>query len=305
MFYASSCGDKTFLEALGFIGMNFVNNSGAKIWMKSAGEGPPVIFLHGGPGYCSYSFEHSAGPLLEKSLRMIYFDQRDCGRSSETDADAAFDVDTLVSDIEAVRKTADVETVGLLGHSFGGVLALEYLRRFPSEVSGLILLESTPDLAAMIEYQTEKLAELSAKYPQLSEIESSNSKLEKLFALQNRLNWFDLQKEMFWNQAAGLIKNTALDVESRLFERQAIRLLGALAASGYLESAHEDLQSRVPVKCAMFSGRQSHCIGFENVERMSAKLGCDLQWFEHSGHMPYIEEPDLFAQKVREFFRPT
>lgn len=285
--------------------MNFIENLGAKIWMKSAGEGPAVIYLHGGPGYCAYSFEHSVGPQLEESLRMIYFDQRDCGRSSEISEGASFSIETLISDIEAVRQAANAESVGLLGHSFGGVLALEYLRRYPGRVNGLILLESIPDLASILNYQISKLLTLSEKYPQLAEPENSSSQLEKLFALQRRLNWYDLQKEMFWKQTAGLIKNTAMDVESRLFEREAGRLLPVLAASGYLESSHIDLQRPITIKSAMYSGRHSHCIGVENLEKMSARLESEIVWFENSGHMPYIEEPELFTHCVREFFNPA
>jgi proline iminopeptidase len=283
-----------------------IENLGAKIWMRSAGhDGPPVIYVHGGPGYSSYNFEKAIGPLLEKSLRMIYFDQRDCGRSIEVEPEAPFDVDALVSDIEAVRRAAGADEVGLLAHSFGGLLALEYLRRHPARVRSLLLLESIPDLAAMIRYQTRRLIEISAKYPQLKEVEEEGSALERLLALQKRLNWFDLQRELFWRQSDALIKNAAIDVESRLFDRHQSRLLPSLAASGYLESAHEEFHRPLPVKCAMFAGRFSHCIGQENLERMSAILKAPLVWFEESGHLPYIEEPDAFARQTCAFFRPS
>ncbi len=58
--------------------------NGVRLHYRVAGEGapgqPPVLFLHGGPGYNSYSFSKLAGVRLEKHARMVYLDQRGCGR---------------------------------------------------------------------------------------------------------------------------------------------------------------------------------------------------------------------------------
>src|SRR5438309_471945 len=57
--------------------------NGVRLWYRIAGtptsNTQPVLFLHGGPGYNSYSFAQIEGPLVEKSLRMIYLDQRGSG----------------------------------------------------------------------------------------------------------------------------------------------------------------------------------------------------------------------------------
>ncbi len=57
----------------------------ARLWYRVAGNQtsplPPVVFLHGGRGYNSYSFSMLEGPRLEGALRMVYFDQRGSGHS--------------------------------------------------------------------------------------------------------------------------------------------------------------------------------------------------------------------------------
>lgn len=53
---------------------------GVKLFAKSAGNGPVCIFVHGGPGAWSKSFEEMGGRALEKRLKMVYLDQRGCGR---------------------------------------------------------------------------------------------------------------------------------------------------------------------------------------------------------------------------------
>src|SRR4051812_32919663 len=61
-----------------------IRSNGADLWFKLAGkaDGPVVVYLHGGPGYNSHTFEKAVGALLEQKLKMIYLDQRGCGRSS-------------------------------------------------------------------------------------------------------------------------------------------------------------------------------------------------------------------------------
>src|SRR5919112_4248707 len=86
---------------------------------------PPLVFLHGGPGQGSEHFDALAGPYMERQLRMVYFDQRGSGKS-ERPASGNYALATLVEDIEALRQTLGVPKLALLGHSFGGLLALEY-----------------------------------------------------------------------------------------------------------------------------------------------------------------------------------
>lgn len=56
-------------------------SDGVSLYLKVAGQGTPCIFVHGGPGAWSLSFEALGGNVLEKKLQMYYCDQRGCGRS--------------------------------------------------------------------------------------------------------------------------------------------------------------------------------------------------------------------------------
>src|SRR5439155_24487222 len=81
-----------------------VNN--VRLWYRVAGRAvpgvPPVVFLHGGPGQGSYHFAALVGPSLERSLRMVYFDQRGSG-NSERPWTGEYSMATLVEDIEGLR----------------------------------------------------------------------------------------------------------------------------------------------------------------------------------------------------------
>src|SRR2546422_918315 len=112
-----------------------VNN--VRLWYRVAGRVaagvPPVVFLHGGPGQGSYHFAALVGPYMEHSLRMVYFDQRGSG-NSERPWTGEYSMATLVEDIEGLRRELGVPQIALIGHSFGGALALERSEEHTSEL---------------------------------------------------------------------------------------------------------------------------------------------------------------------------
>lgn len=123
-----------------------------KLFAKTAGNGPVCIFVHGGPGAWSKSFEEMGGAKLEKKLKMVYVDQRGCGRS-DTSAERSYSLDRMVDDIEDIRLALGAEKVYLLSHSFGGIIAVNYAKRYSNHLSGLILANSTLDLNNSLQEQ--------------------------------------------------------------------------------------------------------------------------------------------------------
>lgn len=123
-----------------------------RLFVKKSGKGPICIFIHGGPGAWSRSFEELKGNNLETSLSMVYYDQRGCGRSQKA-ASGDYSLERMVKDIDLIRKHYGAEKVYLMSHSFGGILALNYSLRHPDHVKGLILVNSTLDMGNSIENQ--------------------------------------------------------------------------------------------------------------------------------------------------------
>ena len=120
-----------------------VAQDGIKLFTRVSGRGPVCIFIHGGPGAWSKSFEDFGGMHLEDFLTMVYYDQRGCGRS---DTAKDYSLDKMVEDIEAIRLKANADSIYLLAHSFGGILAVNYAVKYPAHLKGLILLNSTLDI---------------------------------------------------------------------------------------------------------------------------------------------------------------
>lgn len=140
--------------------MKYKTRDGIELYFEKAGNGVPCIFLHGGPGYWSKSFQHFAQDLLENNLKMIYLDQRGCGRSEHS---LDYSLNRLITDIEELRNSLHIEKWYVMGHSFGGILAVNYAHRFPERTRGLILSNVTLSMRHSLEHMMQKGRELLGK----------------------------------------------------------------------------------------------------------------------------------------------
>lgn len=121
---------------------------GGRVWYRRIGAatGVPLLALHGGPGGTSCRFEVLAPLANERPL--IYYDQLGSGRSDHPSDTTLWNVARFVQEVDAVRRGLGLDTVHLLGHSWGGALAAEYmLAARPTGVRSVVLsspLLSTP-----------------------------------------------------------------------------------------------------------------------------------------------------------------
>lgn len=121
--------------------------NGVELYYKAMGTGPPIVVLHGGPGDSHTYFLPQLQPLAA-DYRLIFYDQRASGQSGGQADLAAITVDTFVADLEGIRQAFDLEQMTLLGHSWGGLLALHYALKYPERVRALILVAPAPASAA-------------------------------------------------------------------------------------------------------------------------------------------------------------
>ncbi|RXM39751.1 alpha/beta hydrolase [Chryseobacterium sp. CH21] len=111
-----------------------------KIKYKVSGKGETCLYIPGGPGQGYASFELMGGNNLEKNMQMIYMDQRGSGESGTSEN---YHLDKMVQDIEELRQHLKLEKIFLLAHSFGGIIAVNYAKKYPQYTKGLILANVT------------------------------------------------------------------------------------------------------------------------------------------------------------------
>lgn len=130
------------------------NKDGLKLFVKKSGKGDLCLYLHGGPGAWSKSFEKMGGEELEDFLQLLYLDQRGCGRSDKSPT-KDYSLQSMMSDFdEVINKYAEKdEKIYILAHSFGGILAVNYAYLHPERVKGLILTTVTLNVLKSIKNQ--------------------------------------------------------------------------------------------------------------------------------------------------------
>jgi pimeloyl-ACP methyl ester carboxylesterase len=116
----------------------------AQLYVTEIGAGPPVVFLHGGPGNDFHYIIDALRPQLGKHHFVLYEQ-----RGSLLSPVAANDVSKLtvqqqVKDLETLRKALGVDKLVLFGHSFGTFLALMYYQAHPDHVAGMVLAGAAP-----------------------------------------------------------------------------------------------------------------------------------------------------------------
>jgi len=105
----------------------FAEVPGGKIFWRKFGRGPktPLLTLHGGPG-SSHSYLLPLQALAE-DRPVIFYDQLGCGRADAPAEDSIYTIQRSVDEVDAVRAALNLDKVILLGHSWGALLAVEYI----------------------------------------------------------------------------------------------------------------------------------------------------------------------------------
>jgi len=113
-----------------------------KLYVQEFGNGKPIIFLAGGPGLNAVYME-PVWKNLSTKYRCIVLDQRGTGKSRLSPVDSVtINLNNYISDLEALRNYLKLERLTLIGHSWGGMLSMEYAAKHPMQTQKLILLGS-------------------------------------------------------------------------------------------------------------------------------------------------------------------
>lgn len=133
----------------------------ARVWSES---GQPILLLHGLAS--SSRIWDLVAPLLARRFRVIALDQRGHGASDKPET--GYDLPTFVADLRGLVRALEVERPTLVGHSWGGNLALEYAVTYPAEVSHLALVDGGFIEMQAREGMTWEVAEKQMAPPDLS-----------------------------------------------------------------------------------------------------------------------------------------
>jgi len=303
---------------------HYVNLGGLDQWMLIRGENlnnPPLILLHGGPGFSeTHFFRHFNSPL-EKAFTVVYWDQRGSGKSFNSKIpESSMTVDQFITDldelVEAVHKRVGRKEVTIFGHSWGSALGVLYAARFPEKVTAYVGSGQIGDWST---------AESSSYAYTLAEAQRHNNRraLKELLAigpppypassLWTERTWLQrfegqLEARALWNMLRTFLGVPELSIFDLPNLLRGFRFsLDAMWA----EVSRLNLIKFVPtlkIPVFFFLGRRDHWVPPEtSVAYLDALTAPSkkLVWFEESGHEPFVDEPVKFNASMLEFVRPV
>ena len=272
---------------------------------QSTGGAPPVVFLHGGPGQGSAHFEGLAGAHMERRLRMVWLDQRGSGLS-ERPASGDYALPTLVEDIEALRRHLGVERIALIGQSFGGLLALEYAARHPERVSHLVFVAGLWDTALQCRLRLRKLAELRpeawarVRADTLAPDGSRRHDCDLVFAALQGAEREAYDRQIMYPDPS--VERRMDSVNAARGVRNTGELGRALFQQGGLGTYQFRAFDRITMPVLVLAGRHDGAAVPEGLRELASQLPrARYVELERSGHFPYLDEPERFAELVAGF----
>ncbi|WP_433973760.1 proline iminopeptidase-family hydrolase [Tunturiibacter lichenicola] len=115
-----------------------------KVWTKRMGSGPiKVLLLHGGPGASHEYLEAMESFLPQAGIEMYYYDQLGCNNSDHPEDTSLWTLPRYLQEVEEVRRGLGLENFVLYGHSWGGILAMEYALNYQQHLRGLVISNMT------------------------------------------------------------------------------------------------------------------------------------------------------------------
>lgn len=278
---------------------------GVRLWYCVAGNArpdvPPVVFLHGGPGGSSYDWAALAGPQLERSLRMVYFDQRGSGRS-ERPWTGEYSIDRLVEDVEGLRRALGVPKIAIMGHSFGGLLGLEYAAKYPEHVSRLVFVAGLSDAATSGRSMCQRLAQTNPEAYARAVADSADR------ASSAGCNWWRglrgeerqafLSANMYPDSSVRIRRDSVIARSGLRNTQELSQALFKAGLGNYRFTAHE----RLTMPVLIVVGRHDYQVGMEAPQDLARRLpNARLLVYEKSGHHLHLDEPERFAREVTAF----
>jgi len=269
----------------------FKSVNGVELTYQIQGSGDPLIVLHGGPGMDG-SYFFPGIDKLGKLYRLISYNQRGSGRSPGDLDTLMLTADQFVEDLEGFRKAMSLDKINIMGHSWGGLLAMKYALRYPEHLNSMILVSTAgADATAGEEMQSVMMQRLSPEdqknYFQMLSDGYLNSK-DGIIAL-SKIHW----KPYVFNAAHISLIKDAYTEDMPLIQHHINKSL-----TGY--DLHEQL-SELEIPTLLIHGDYDP-IPMASVNKIHHAIdGSQMVVIKDCGHFPFIEQPKRFIEAITSF----
>lgn len=294
MFILSSCADTGLSPGEGFIDVE-----GGRVWYRIVGSGhaTPLLLLHGGPGAPSYYLN----PLerVSEHRPVIFYDQLGAGRSDRPTDTTLWRVDRFVRELAQVRDALDLDEVHILGHSWGSMLAVEYMLTNPDGVQSLILASPALSVRRWAEDAKRLLADLPDSLQRAIERHESVGTTDSPEYQEATMEYYRryLSRSDPWSpDLDATFENLNSEIYGLMWGPSEFTATGSL--SNY---EREDVLADLSLPILFTAGRYDEATPETVAHFHSLAPNSEIAIFENSAHMTMLDEPEEYVATVREF----
>jgi len=269
------------------------------LYVEVVGHGYPLVLMHGGPGADHWSL--STFRRLADQFTLVFYDHRCNGRSDGPPV-SSMTWENLTADADALRERLGFDSWAVLGHSFGGQVALEYALRYPKSLSHLILVDTGgsewwsrqngPDLLAARGYRRSTV-ELARKFfaGRIAPNEMLPAMMRFGSAYYHRRGLIQVARAMLRGEWRAKVRPEPLIYGGR-----------ELSVGWNVM----DRLGEITVPTLVMAGRDDFLFPPEHQVALAAGFpNGRLQIIERAGHNPHEERTAEVMAAVRDFIRPA
>ena len=274
---------------------------GGNVWYRIAGAdspGTPLLVLHGGPG-AGHDYLEPLQALADERP-VIFYDQLGCGRSDIPDDASLWRVDRFVEEVAVVRKALGLDRIHLLGQSWGGWLAIEYMLTKPAGIVSLTLANTSAGVDEFVAEALRMVSELPAETRATIERCEAQGKTESGEYLAACMAFYQRHLCRLSEWPPEMLRSMA-NVQSSpvygfMWGPSEFTLTGNLAGWD-----RRNRLAEITSPTLIISGRFDE-MGPSCQETLHNGIrGSQLNIFDNSSHSPHAEEPDAFFPVLRDF----
>ena len=276
-----------------------IDVDGYQIWYRRVGNGGiPLLTLHGGPGAGHDYLEPLERLATDRSV--IFYDQLGCGKSGQPDDRSLWRIERFVAEVDTVRRALGLEQIHLLGHSWGGWLAIEYMLSRPRGVVSLILASTSASLPQFVAETTRLKTELPLgiyqtlqRYEALGDYHHPDYEAAVLEFYKRHLCRLDPWPEPLLRSIDTLTGNIVYETMNGPNE---FIVIGNLK-----KWDRTDRLGEISVPTLITVGRYDELTPACAETLRRGILNSRMVIFEESAHLAHLEEPDKYRQVVTDF----
>jgi len=258
-----------------------------------------LLLLNGGPGLCSQHLRAPHLPLVERGFRVVIHDQLDTGASDHPGNPSLWTIERYVEEVEAVREALGLGRVHLLGHSWGGWLAIEYALTHPDVLQSLVLADTCGDIPHLVQEAGrlkqalgEETAAMMAGCEAAGQFDDPTY-LEAVAELDRR-HVFTLEQRPAPSQRSAESFNLAL--------YNHMQGPNEYVFTGNLKTwSRIDELARLSVPTLVIGGRHDVMTPACTARLADALPNAQYAMFENSSHVPHYEENEAYIAAVGAF----